>query len=176
MSTIDVDFHTAAVPYSVTTSTSAAARAAHSGSGLASAAAQSDYIVLSSTVHSPMLSVTTATSEYSYTVDGEKARSGAGAGLGLSARQVHARALGGPSARASRAYRAQDWEATSARRVPRCRSSLVRQQGLGHGSTSRYSLHFNAIHDPATGIAAANVLSFCTFEIVGEALSPGQHT
>ena len=29
---------------------------------------------------------------------------------------------------------------------------------------------------PATGIAAANVLSFRTFEIVGEALSPGQHT
>ena len=52
-------------------------------------------------------------------------RSGAGAGLGLSARQAHARALGGPSARASRAYRVRDWEATCARSVPRGRRSLV---------------------------------------------------
>ena len=72
-----------------------------------------------------MLSVTTATSEDSYTVDGEKARSGAGAGLGLSARQAHARALDDPVAGISRAYQAWGWKATSARSVPRCRSSPV---------------------------------------------------
>ena len=34
-------------------------------------------------IHTLMLSVTTAASEYSYTIDGKKARSSAGAGLGL---------------------------------------------------------------------------------------------
>ena len=62
-----------------------------------------------------MLSVTTATSEDSYTIDGEKDTAAAQAQDTDFEPLAHALALGDPLAGISRAYQPQDWECTSAR-------------------------------------------------------------